>query len=100
MKKPKPKVVKHLNYHECAKYIESKLGYDLRDTLGKFKNSYLPSVEYRDFWHFIIDTQSPSNGDYIYIDSGLKEDAEPWQIEIIDRFIKEFGDDQEYWVEW
>jgi len=101
MKKPKKRKIEHLNYHECAEYIESKLGYDLRDVNGRWKGEGSPKeVEYRDFWHFICDTQEVHNPCYIYINNDLKDRAKDWQCVIIDAFVKEFGEDTEYWVEW
>ena len=97
MKKPKPKVTKHLDYDECAKYVEQKLGYDLRDTQGKFTNGKLnEDVEYRDFWHFLVDATGLHNGCEIYMP---EEADEQWQQEIIDMFLNEFGRGP-YWVEW
>ena len=99
--KPIKKVSECFDYHECAEYIEKKLGYNLRDTLGKFaKSPYDDSIEYRDFWHFFYDTQNIHNGCYVVIGSDWLETANEWQKEIINAFIEEFGDTQYYWVEW
>ena len=100
MKKPKPKRREHVDFHEAEKWIEEKLGYPLRDTLGRHKGNC--NVEYRDYWHFLIDRFSDSIHDpcVISITSDLFEDCEPWQAEITAAFIAEFGEDAEYWVEW
>lgn len=88
------------DYNKCADKIEEVLGYKLRDTLGKHGKSESKEVEYRDFWHFIGDNCEPHNGSIICIGSELKDGAKNWQKEIIDAFVEQFGDDQEYWVEW
>jgi hypothetical protein len=100
MKKPTLKTIKHLDYHECAEYIEHKLGYRLRDVQANFDDKGNRIGEYWDFWHFICDTQNPHRGCYIFIGEESKETAEEWQIKIIDAFIEEFGDNKEYWVDW
>lgn len=88
------------DHHKCAEKIEKKLGYKLRDTLSKFSGKGVKEVEYRDFWHFIVDRYDPHNGSIICINSELKERAKNWQKEILDAFVEEFGDFQKYWVEW
>lgn len=101
MNKPEPKQRKSpiYIYLECEAYIESKLGYRLRDTLEKFKDGKSRDVEYRDYWHFII-----SRHDYITNGSEFEItidmlDGEDWQNEITQAFIDEFGETS-YWVEW
>lgn len=99
MEKPKPQKIERLDYHDCSKYIEHKLGYDLRDTLGKFSGKKdWESIEYRDFWHFLIDTQEVHNGCDIYMPYP-DETEEEWQKEILQAFHNEFGEGP-YWVWW
>ncbi len=68
------------------------------------------------FWHWIIETEDIHNGCYIYMCEEWKEEAEDWQIQIIDWFLEEFGEDEfgrvevgqkglgkigvDFWVEW
>jgi hypothetical protein len=99
MKKPEPRKIERLDYNECAKYIGEKLGYDLRDTLGKFKRQpYDDSIEYRDFWHLIIDRCDIHNGCEFWMP---EEDSaeEDWQVPILKAFWEEFGEGP-YWVSW
>lgn len=102
MRKPENKVILNncYDYHECDLYISSLLGYNLRDTLGKWTDKEKKEVEYRDFWHFLCHEQEISNPCFIIISSGMKDRANDWQCEIIDAFIKEFGEDTEYFVRW
>lgn len=107
MQKPQPKTIERLDYLECVAYIEEKLGYELRDTLGKFKlnnfdksiQSFDKSIEYRDFWHFIIDNCEIHNGCEIYMPL-VCEDNQPWQNEILKAFHDEFGEEAQYWIWW
>ena len=97
MKKSEQKPNPMFNYNECSKYIENKLGYPLRDTLGTFKGN---SVEYRDYWHYLIDCHNHiTNGCCFQITSDMLEDGKDWQNEITQAFIDEFGETS-YWVEW
>ena len=98
MKKPKTKKVKRLDYHECADYISKKLGYNLRDTLGRWKGMvYQPDLEYRDFWHYLVEVCQISNGCEIYLPH--PDDVKGWQKPILQAFWDEFGQGP-YWVEW
>lgn len=101
MKKPEEKIVKHLDYNECEKYIAHKLGIkDLRDVLGKFGNSEIKEVGYQDFWHVVMDhNDGLINGSYIYISTDWFQTPE-WAKPILKTFAEEFGENQEYWVEW
>lgn len=100
MDKPKQHARKPIYYYrECACYIGYKLGYDLRDTLGKFKSNKNKDFEYRDYWHFVIDRHDYiTNGSEFEITSDML-DGEDWQNEITQAFIDEFGETS-YWVEW
>ena len=108
LKNPKPKqhTHKYYNYHECEKYIAKKLGIkDLRDCLGKFDESNGPyeereNIEYRDFWHFIVDDVEIHNGCAFYIPEPYEGcDWKQWQIDICNAFADEFGMEQ-FWVSW
>jgi hypothetical protein len=105
MTKPKMKARESFDYHECADYIEAKLGYDLRDTLGKFdpkNSSNYENIEYRDFWHFICDHCEIHNGCEFYMPEPNSEDykyAKDWQDEILIAFWDEFGEGP-YYVSW
>lgn len=57
------------------------------------------SPEYCSFWHWILDSHEVHNGSTIYLSSDMADDG-TWQKEILDLFIKEFGDDKEYLVQW
>ncbi len=107
MEKPKFKTLQYLDYHECRDYIEHKLGYSLRDTLGKFEPGLSAEErekrEYRDFWHWIVDGIDVWNGCLIVLPTSVQElvSAEyKWVEEILDAFTEEFGANAEYWVEW
>jgi len=100
MTKPKPRKEEVLYLQDCEKYVAHKLGlHDLRDTLGKFAKPLKKNweeIEYRDFWHFLCDKQEVHNGCDIWM---LDEGDEPWQTEIVNCFLDEFGDGP-YRVNW
>jgi hypothetical protein len=105
MNKPEKKTISRTSYDwsESVKWIEQKLGRKLRDYGAKFEgeNKSIDNV-YRDYWHYICDIQEISNPCYIYVSSEWIEfgDAEDWQNEITQAFIDEFGDEEEFRVEW
>lgn len=89
------------DFNECVKYVEHKLGYEIRDTLGRFKDgNYKPDREYRDYWHFLIQIMHINNGSEIIINSELLQLGEQWQNEITKCFIDNFGDNAVYEVNW
>ena len=102
MDKPTKVKIEHWDYDLCAAYVEHKLGYKLRDALGKYTRYpyFDANVEYLDFWHFLCNVCTPANGSYIWINSDMKDNATEWESKIIDTFVEEFGDNQDYWVEW
>jgi len=102
MLKPTPKNrASILDYNECARYIKYKLGYDIRDTLGVFRHRMgTNKLEYRDWWHFLIDHIEVHNPCEITIGSDLLEYGNKWQNEITQAFIDNFGDNVEYYVSW
>jgi hypothetical protein len=121
--KPQPKPRYTIDYSEAKSWISYVLGYNLRDTLeshlhfdrwcrekgeepdGHSQEQYARYLqdpegeaacpEYRDFWHFLCDHQDMVGGEF-RICSDLLESAEEWQAEIVNAFIREFGDDAVY----
>lgn len=55
--------------------------------------------KYQDFWGWICEGGGLCNGGTIVLTSEA-ETTEDWQRTILDLFIKEFGDNQEYLTEW
>lgn len=100
IEKPTPITKSAIDYHSAAMWIEQKLGYDLSDTLGMFKEGHNPDVEYRDYWHFLVDNCDIQNDSKFWLTSDLLENCEPWQAEITQAFIDEFGDECEFWTNW
>ncbi len=99
MNKPNKHTKSAYDYHECAQYVESILGYELRDTLGVFTHNR-DGVEHRDFWLFLVNSLDHiSNGSYFSMEY-LKEDSVQWAQDILEVFYKEFGEDATYWVDW
>lgn len=99
MQKPTKKEYAYYPYNECAKYIEHLMGIkDIRDVDGKFYGN--EAAEYKDFWHFLLDKKDIHNGCAIQICMEDADGAEDWQREIVELFVKEFGEGAYYWVEW
>ena len=98
--KPKRMSREMFSFSECRDFVEAKLGYKIRDTLGKFDGDGVNDIEYRNWWHFLIDHRSINNPCVITIASDLLGCGNDWQNEITKVFINEFGKDVEYWVEW
>lgn len=105
MKKPKPATYVAYDYDECEKYLSKKCGRDFRNYAGKtYKQG--DDSPYQDFWHFIVDTLEPVRGGffYMYPDELLEEkdylNLQGWQIEIINMFKEEFGDEIKFFTDW
>lgn len=97
MKKPRKKQVWHYDYWECENYIAHLMGVkDLRDFAGKYSEGN-DDAPYLDFWHEVLDNNEIHNGSYIYI--SREGDWPEWCEPIVEKFIKEFGDEK-YWVRW
>lgn len=90
------------DYHACAERINTKLGYNIRDVLGKFigNKENCDNIEYRDWWRFLLEHRNINNPCNIFIGSDLLECGNEWQNIITQAFINEFGDNTEYYVSW
>ncbi len=105
MNKPEKKTIRRVVYdwHEAEKWVEQKLGKKLRDYASRFTGENVNHDKpYWDYWHFIIDTQEVNNPCYITVTSEWIKfgNCTDWQNEITQAFIDEFGDEEEYLVEW
>jgi len=127
--KPVLRTRRAFDFEECTRWVEKRLGYNLRDTLGsnqhysdwckmigeetfvcsqeqykRYKNHPDGSCkrpEYRDHWHFLEEhLEGLSNGSEISIGSWLLEFGNEWQTKITQAYIDEFGDNATYWTEW
>jgi hypothetical protein len=112
LKKPEPKIVKELDWNECVDYIEKKHKFQFRDYANMFNNAegkVNDDVPYLDFWHYLIDAKSISNGcsidfsneDLEYVQDGcgetpkdkdLPEQYRGWKQKIIEIILTEFGE--------
>lgn len=120
--KPKPEPRYAIDYNKAAEWIESLLGYPLDDTLRSEEHygdwcsrhgeacdessqeqyaryraaddGEAQCPEFRSFWHFLIDCGQ--TGEELRITSDLLERAEPWQAEIVQAFVREFGEEAIY----
>lgn len=103
MIKPQKKIIEHWDYHECAEWVAHCLGIkDLRDIKGRWNNrDYNPNVPYQDFWdEVILYNDEIRNGQYIQIGYPESNIWSDWSKPIVEKFIEEFGEDVDYWVEW
>lgn len=103
--KPKPKIRKVLDYRECTEFVEKKYNIKTGDYAGRYSEKRsieeLNAIPYQDFWHWICDACGVSNGGTITLSSELEwAIKEPWQKEILDLYVKEFGDGAEYETNW
>lgn len=111
--KPVKQTKTYYDYNECRNYLENKYGYDERDYSKRFKRKdgkltgINNDVEYRDFWHWVLDHNQISNGCFItFYKEDLEDpemDFEDWQKEIYKRYIDEFADENgelEMYVWW
>lgn len=106
VKKPDKKVMTYYDYDECRQYLEKKYGYDERDYAGRFTGRGNERAPYQDFWHFVVEKGSAHNDALMVMSEWWKEGAEPWQAEILERYLSEFGEGDpgdrsiEFWVSW
>lgn len=102
MKKPiyKARKGEFLDWNECRKYLESKLGKDIRDYANKFGAKGKSTNPYQDFWHWMCDHNDIANGCEVSIPVDQYPNEEPWIMEILGTIKAEFGDEPLFWVEW
>ena len=90
----KPTKTRHVSaydYHACRDYLERRDGYAERDYAGRFTgNSTAP---YQDFWHFVLEyVPDMGNGHFFTMEEDWLLDAEPWQQEILLKYLDTFGE--------
>ena len=80
------------DYHACCHYLQQRDGYDERDYAGRYTSH--PTAPYQDFWHFVLD-QAPeiTNGSAFVMQESWGQDAEPWQQEILQKYLDTFGEE-------
>lgn len=105
--KPKARSRKpELDFNECTDYIEKKYGYSTRGFAFDEEKLLGPTteLEYRDFWHWVVDHYTIHNGCHIeFSQETLDEykELEPndpygmkdWQIKIYQDYLNEFADE-------
>lgn len=97
--KIKKRTIEYWDWNECTKWVEHKLGYPIRDTLESFKLKWPNDIEYRDFWHLVVEYCDVNNPGEIYLDVLEGAKLKDWQKEILQCYLDEFGEGP-YWVEW
>ncbi len=101
MNKPIKHTIEYYDYYECVNYINKKYKVNIDDFAGHWgKDVHNPDVPFQSFWQYIVDTKGIHNGCYMDMYEEWKEDAETWQIQIIDWFLEEFGYDITFYVSW
>lgn len=99
MDKPTPKTKEYYDWIELSRWLDTQLEYSYRDVLGKFHHDNYEDIEYRDFWHWMIEQDdSISNGCYINI---FEWEAEPgsWQEPIL-KLLQDVVGDTDIYVWW
>ena len=106
MKKPE-KIKFELNdYHKCRDWLQRRYNYDERNYANCTLTASEDDTPYQDFWHFVIDMGNPHNGSILWMHNEWRENAEEWQVEILDRYLDHFGEGEgenryaRFWVEW
>lgn len=91
MDKPTRLTLTAYDYNACRAYLQARDGYDERDYAGRFSTGDR-TRPYQDFWHFLCD-RAPElhNGSFLTLCEWWKEGAEPWQQEILDKYLTTFG---------
>lgn len=87
-----------LDYHQCRDYLQAKHGYNERDYARHFHGADAATNDrpYQDFWHWVCDICCPENGGTITLSDYLLDSCkEPWQREILERYLSEFGEGQD-----
>lgn len=90
----KPPLHQHRYYHygECRDYLQARDGYDETDYAGKWTGPTPGARPYRNFWHFVLDHEPGlSNDSFFTMCEWWGHDAEPWQQEILDKYLSTFG---------
>lgn len=89
--KPTPQTHTAYDYHACRNYLQAQGGYDERDYAGKWLAPDPAQVPYQDFWHFVCDKGDVRNDSFFTMSSAWAEGAEPWQQEILHKYLDAFG---------
>lgn len=97
MDKPERKIRSAVyNWNDIQDFIEGKYKVKLR--------GYKPEhdSEYRDFWHWLVDTCDIMRGCFFHLPEDYKGSAKWWQIEIMDMILTEFPElkTEKIWVDW
>lgn len=103
MNKPTLESKQYYDYHKCKAFIREKYGYDERDYLGKYKRkngkvlSVNDSVEYLDFWHWVVDNYEIHNGCFIeFSNEDYDQIEKDWVKEIYSHYMDEFCPDKNW----
>lgn len=78
------------DYHECRDYLQARDGYEERDYAGKYQGH--PEAPYQDFWHFVLDKEEITNGGSFTMCEWWKKEAEPWEQDILLKYLDTFGE--------
>jgi hypothetical protein len=83
------------DYEECRRYLEKRDGYQERDYAQSYRHGRTQEgVPTQDFWLFVC-ANAPdvsSDGRYIVMADWWKAGAEPWQQEILEKYLSTFGE--------
>ena len=93
MKKPTLVSIQRLDYNECVKWVEYKLGKDLQNYAGIIWGQE-NGIPYLNFWHWIMDHCPPRKGKLWLqvVDFNEYFNPPPWVKEILACFVEEFGE--------
>jgi len=116
MNKPVKQSKEAFDFHECTTFLEQKYNMNTEDYAGHFGKPAIHSPTVRDakpeedgrppywnFWHFICDHASPSNGSYFTMHQEWEDSMQyEWQKEILKLYLDEFGENDkiEFYVWW
>jgi hypothetical protein len=104
--KPSPKQVPFYAYNwgEIEDYLRYKYKRDIRDWGGRWENgAYVPETPDLDFWAFVQQRIDVGNGVFTPFHPkywAVEQDTQPWQKEICDILVVEFGESFHVFVYW
>jgi hypothetical protein len=79
------------DYSECRNYLQARDGYSEHDYAGKYDGH--AEAPYQNFWHWVLERDGDiHNGSTFTMRESWGEYADPWQKEILVKYLDTFSD--------